>query len=472
MTQLSTFGLPAIDGRAVRIAFVVYNDTYGDTRVLKEAETAVQAGAQVRIFAIGGPGLRFSQGVELRSSGVEIERLRMLGIGGSLTRWGLWLRKLLHKPAPPYVDPRNLPPAEAKAAIELVRESQLTGAIGVLKRSIIEIVSRIDSVLNPMSFLYGVRSHIAAWKPDLIHAHDANTLFAAGPVAKRLHVPFVYDSHELWTGRNMRMNRPVAKRIEGPNERYWARRAAGVITVSPSIAEWLKENYELRETPVLVRNIPPFNGELPGRAGGRLRELAGLPSSAKVVAYCGGITTNRGIEESIDATAHLPRDTHFVLLGHGNELFRGTLIDRAKELGVDDRVHFIGSVPSGEVSAALADADVSLVLTRPTCLSYEYSLPNKLFESIHAGIPILATRLVDVAALIDAYDVGETVEVGAGATQLATRIQDVIVKTEHFRESAERAASRLAWANEADRLVGAWSRAMGLVPVVQSEQCA
>jgi glycosyltransferase involved in cell wall biosynthesis len=101
------------------------------------------------------------------------------------------------------------------------------------------------------------------------------------------------------------------------------------------------------------------------------------------------------------------------------------------------------------------------VLTRPTCLSYEYSLPNKLFESIHAGIPVLATRLVDAAALVDEYGVGETVEVDADARELATRIEGVIARTEEYRAAAHRAAFGLAWNHEADRLVEVWAKALG-----------
>jgi len=530
MTPLTTLELPPRNGRPLRIAYLVFNDTYGDTRVLKTAETAVQAGAEVRIFAIGGKGRRFPAGLEVRPNGVEIERFQLLGLGSAKDVWTqgrLWWRTVRGRPLAPVVSPAALPQVEPEletvppdsialedellaaqcpptdaavgAAVarrggpfarrvrlirnrlvvptsRLVRRKYRRARRGVYllsrgkwraaKRSAFlfanPLVKRLNRWAVPASYRHGIQAQIIAWAPDLIHAHDANTLYPAGRSAKKLGVPFVYDSHELWTHRNRVSVSESLRRKEARSERYWARRAARVITVSPSIAQWLKKRYRLHELPELVRNIPPFDGHLPSREGGRLRELAGLQYTDKVVVYCGGITTNRGIEQAIEATAALPRDTHFVLLGYGNETFQAKLLELVEANGVGERVHFIGSVPSAEVSAALADADVSLVLTQPTCLSYAYSLPNKLFESIHAGIPVLSTRLIDAAALIDEYEVGETVAVDAGASELAARMEDVIARNSEFHAAAVRAASKLTWENEAGRLIAVWSQALGV----------
>lgn len=499
MTELSTLELPSAADRRIRIAFLVINDTYGDTRVLKTAETAVQAGAEVRIFAIGGRKLRFPAGLEVRPNGVEIERyqLRKLTIFSDfLARWRARPTRDTAPPASPHSNPaaQTRVPAESLHAptwVPTPRTPAATGGSSTI-RATASVVKRVHKrfyrVLRPLTkplpqlfkgldgrvnrhagraeyYTFGIQPLVAAWAPDLIHAHDANTLTAAGRMAKKLGIPFVYDSHELWTQRNRPKTTLSVRVRESLNERRWARRAARVITVSPSIATWLRTHYRLREMPELVRNIPPSSGILPSREGGRLRELAGLRPSDKVVVYCGGITTNRGIESAIEAVATLPQGHHLVLLGYTNHIkYEEGLRKLVEEQGLSDRVHFVGKVPSEEVSAALADADVSLVLTQPTCLSYAYSLPNKLFESVHAGIPIVSTDLVDAAALIEHYGVGETVAVGADTAELAARIKDVIARSGEFRASAARAASELTWVHEADRLVAVWARALGVTP--------
>src|SRR5690625_6356448 len=65
---------------------------------------------------------------------------------------------------------------------------------------------------------------------------------------------------------------------------------------------------------------------------------------------------------------------------------------------VTARLHFVGKVAPQDVARTLADADLSVVYVRPTCLSYEDSLPNKLFEAIHAGIPVAAADQIGRAS--------------------------------------------------------------------------
>jgi len=494
MTRLTDFALPPVGGRLPRIAFVVFNDTYHDTRVLKIAETAAQAGAEVRIFAAATRRIGFGPGIEAHPGGFEIERMALFSMGKFLISGGNLVRRVLGRPVPEYYDPRlatagpaatsvaPLAPAPDdgpaapvagadSAAAAPAPESPAAQPSRSAKATLIGFLNRFNNFFVALSFKRAVAQRVPAWGPDLLHGHDAEVLSAIGPVAARLHVPFIYDSHELWTKRNKK--RTLFMRLtEGASERRWSRRAARAVTVSPSIARWLKEHYRLRELPELVRNIPPLDRTPPTREQGRLRALAGLDAESKVVVYCGGITFNRGIEAGIEATAFLPADTHFVLLGHGAAQFVASLRELARARGVSGRVHFVPSVPSSEVSTTLADADVSLVLTRPTCLSYEYSLPNKLFESIHAGVPVLATRLVDAAALVEEHHVGETVAVDADARELAARIEETISRTDEYREAAAHAAFALAWNHEADRLVEVWARALGVTAVERKDHAA
>ena len=459
MGTYSNESLPTIDGRCPRIAFVVYNDTYADTRVLKIAATAAEAGADVRIFAFSSRTGHFGPGLE--TGPVEIDRVPLREIAHLLTRWGLSARRLLGRPVPTYTPTGAHPEQETTATVTPAPPTPtptpapaLRPAAGKRAKGLaIDLWRRADATIKQGSFWMRASSHMTSWRPDVIHAHDANTLIAALAVGRRLSVPYVYDSHELWTERNISANRPVAKRFERLYERVGAKRAAAVVTVSPSIADWLKSRFRLRDQPVLVRNIPVFTGSVPEPQDGRLRELAGLGSGDRVLAYCGGITTNRGIEETIEALPLLPDDVHFVLLGFGSEIYRAGLDARVAELGLAGRVHFVGAVPSNEVSAALADADVSLVLTRPACLSYEYSLPNKLFESIQAGIPIVATDIVDAARLVRHYDVGEVVATEMPASELAAAITSALSSTSERRTAIRLAAPELTWQGESERLL-------------------
>ncbi|WP_420818992.1 glycosyltransferase [Ornithinimicrobium flavum] len=294
-----------------------------------------------------------------------------------------------------------------------------------------------------------------ALAPDVVHANDANALVPAllGTLGTPARV--VYDSHELWRHRNIRPDRLLAPAVEAIIESVGVRLTAGVVTVSPSIARWLQERYSLERVPTLVRNIPPAR-PTPAREQGRLRELAGLGPGARVVSYTGGITTGRGLEETVDALALLGPDVHLVLLGYGDPRYVAGLLDRVERTGVADRVHLVGSVPSAQVPSTLADADVAVVFVRPICLSYRFSLPNKLFESIHAGLPIVAADLPDTAQVVTEHGVGEVFDARTPA-DLAAAIEQVLADPERYRRASARAAQELTWEAEAARLLDLYS---------------
>jgi len=275
----------------------------------------------------------------------------------------------------------------------------------------------------------------------------------------------VYDSHELWRHRNVRPDRPVAPWVERGIERAGVRRAAGVITVSPSIATWLQRQYRLPRAPTLVRNAPATatNAEPAARAEARptgsLRQRAGLDDDTQVVAYAGRITTARGLEETLAALALMDERVHLVLLGYGEPDYLATLRSHIVTSGLQARVHIVRAVAPQHVPTVLATADLSVVIVRPVCLSYRYSLPNKLFESIHAGVPVVAADLPDLAALVCQYGVGEVVDV-CSPVRLAGAMARVLADPERYRQAASAAAGEVTWEREAAALVDLYTEVL------------
>ena len=456
--------LPA---RRPRVAVLVYNDCHADTRVLKTAATLVEAGADVRIFAIARPAAGYPVGVQRLPSGVVLQRLPTFELFRLLEPLARVYRRVAGVQAPP---PRSTEQVGRGRGVTASGVAGLTPAEPTVRRTALPdrvLRSRPGRLaLRPLgaivlgSYWRHVATAVTAWRPDIVHANDANTLQPAMTVASTLRVPFVYDSHELWTHRNVAGRRPVATVVERWVERRGIRRAAAVITVSPSIAGYLQSTYALPQVPVLVRNIPPAAQRTTDRTEGRLRLLAGLPDDARVIAYGGRITTNRGVEETVDALAELPDDVHLVVLGYGAATYIEALRARSRERGVGERVHFVGKVPSDEVSVALADADASVVFVRPTCLSYRWSLPNKLFESIHGGLPIVAADLPDTRRIVEEHGVGE-VFASAEPRVMAQTILRVISDPERYRAASRHAATQLTWEGESVRLLEVYRRALG-----------
>lgn len=466
------------DGRPVRVVVLVYNDAHADSRVLKTAHSLRRAGAQVTILAVARTHLGYPPTVERLPDGAELVRLREPGfitwvprLKRALTRARALARRVRARPggALPSDPPPGSPPTAGDAADTAPTADPRPALRSALLARLLDPVDRLARTMILVHYWALAVREGRRRSPDVVHANDGNTLAPGHLIARRAGARLVYDSHELWRHRNVR-DRPVGKHVEAVIERYVARRADGVITVSPSIARWLQRTYRLPEEPVLVRNIPVATAP-PDPAVGRLRELAGLGPGARVIAYGGRITTSRGLEETIASLALLADDVHLVVLGYGDAGYLAALEHRAEAVGVRHRVHFVGKVAPHEVAGALADADLSVVFVRPTCLSYEYSLPNKLFEAIHAGIPVAAADLPDTREVVERYGVGEIfglvgdgrppAATGAEATAMAGTISRILAEPARYRQAARAAAAELTWEGEERRLLALYRRLLG-----------
>jgi SAM-dependent methyltransferase len=116
----------------------------------------------------------------------------------------------------------------------------------------------------------------------------------------------------------------------------------------------------------------------------------------------------RGLEEAIRALALTPK-IRLRLIGPGRKAYRQGLGELARQEGVADRVEIQPAVPQEQLVAAIADADFGLMLIQPICLSYELTLPNKLFEYAAAGLPVLGSDLPVIGQMVEEHGLGRVV---------------------------------------------------------------
>jgi len=263
----------------------------------------------------------------------------------------------------------------------------------------------------------GVRFAVHEWRlarrlqalhPTVLHAHDTNALVPVALAAKRLGIPYVYDAHDLWLGRPRRERGRLyfwlSQHYYGLVERRLVPRAAATLTVSPPIVGHLRRRYRL---PVvhLVPNYPEA-GPPPER-----RELRDLPAgdaidpARPVVLYLGGLMAGRGLEQLVDAIGRTA-DAQLVLLGAGVE--KGALLERAAANGASVRA--LEPVAPELVEAYASSADVGVSPIVPSCLNYRYSLPNKLFQYMAAGIPVVASDFRQVREVVEGSGCGVVVD--------------------------------------------------------------
>lgn len=285
---------------------------------------------------------------------------------------------------------------------------------------------------------------------DAWHCNDAEA-FALGVLAQILSpkLELIYDCHEFEAERNAK---PAAY-LRGVAwlERRFIHRAASVITVSPSIQAAYRERYDrygLREVH-LVRNVPHAQDQRQP-APRSFRDRFCLAPDDFIVLYQGAFTFNRGLEEALEAAELLRNEgVHFVFMGYGPLL---DLVQKASERLPN--VHLHEAVAYERVLAHTATADLGLVSVKPTCLSYLYCLPNKLFEYIQAGIPVLTNDLPDCANLVESYAIGGVVKADNPAGW-AEAIRGLKGQASAFEPGLKRASLQLHWQVEAPKLLRA-----------------
>jgi glycosyltransferase involved in cell wall biosynthesis len=229
-----------------------------------------------------------------------------------------------------------------------------------------------------------------------------------------------------------------------------------VITVSERYADELVSRYGI-ERPLVLLNCPVLNGRLPSNGSAELlRRTAGLDNDLPIVVFQGLITRERGLEQLIGAAKRLP-EVAVVMLGNGTyaeELQR--LID---EEGVGDRVKLPGAVPEDELLANTAGGTVGVSPIEGTSISQAYTVQNKIFEYIGAGLPVLATRLPGTAPIIEEYGFGLFFEPG-DSDSLAGAIERVLGDRELYEElraKAVEASKIFNWEQESRKLVSLYT---------------
>ena len=261
-------------------------------------------------------------------------------------------------------------------------------------------------------------------KADLLVANDLDTLLANWLV--RGNRRLVYDSHEYYTEVPELMERPAVRRVWLAIERWIFPKLKTVITVNRSIADAYKERYG--SDVHVVRNIPMKRDLAPAPSRAEL----GLPADRRILVMQGaGLNIQRGVEEAVLAMEHLP-ECLLLLIGGGDvwPVVEGSV----KEHRLEDRVRLIGKLPYERMMDYTCNADLGLTLDKDTNLNYRFSLPNKLFDYLNAGIPVLATDLPEVARIVRKFDAGIVIPTADPAV-IAREVKAFFADEAHVRRA-------------------------------------
>lgn len=233
---------------------------------------------------------------------------------------------------------------------------------------------------------------------DVLHCNDMGGLIV-GCFCKmtRPSIRIVYDSHEY--AINDVPNQSVSSiRVKYWLERFFIRYADQVITVSDSIANEYARLYAISK-PWLVLNCPVFKKQYPQNL---FREKLGIRADQTIFLYQGGLAKGRGIEMIVEAFSGLESDQNvLVCMGYGP--LEKMIYRKAKG---SNTIFFHPAVTPDVLLGYTSSADYGILFYEDTCLNHRYCSPNKIFEYLMAGLPVLISNLYEMKRLVQVEGVG------------------------------------------------------------------
>ncbi|MBE37689.1 MAG: group 1 glycosyl transferase [Flavobacteriales bacterium] len=242
---------------------------------------------------------------------------------------------------------------------------------------------------NVRLFLFLITNHSSIYL-----SNDLDTLCANFLASKLKNVRLIYDSHELFSELPELLNRPFVKSVWIYIEKQLLKRIKYSYTVSESIASYYYDKYGVNMS--VISNFPNF----------RLSQDPLISQKHKIIIYQGAINKDRGIKLMIDAMKYI--DAKLYIVGGGYLL--EDMIHYTQKNKLIDKIVFFGKLPFSDLFQITKKANLGLSFEEDTCLAYRYSLPNKIFDYIHAEIPILVSDLPEFKKVIHSHPVGEILQ--------------------------------------------------------------
>ncbi|MCS6824427.1 MAG: glycosyltransferase [Cytophagaceae bacterium] len=283
-------------------------------------------------------------------------------------------------------------------------------------------------------------------KADLLWANDIDTAPANLTVSFFLKKPYILDNHEYFTGVPELLHRPFVRKIWKIIEWFAFKNTPYISTVNNSLKKIFEDEY--CKNIVVLRNVPICKNRTDVVTDFSLS----MEGKMKIILYQGALNKDRGLEEAILAMKYV-HNTLLVIAGDGD--ITEQLKKLTSENFLDTRIHFTGRIPFEQLASLTSKAYLGLCIEKKTNLNYQYCLPNKLFDYIHARVPVLAAELPEVKNIILQYNIGTFIP-SHDPQHIANTINHILEDEQGYelwKKNLQQAAQELCWEKEEHKLL-------------------
>jgi len=273
---------------------------------------------------------------------------------------------------------------------------------------------------------------------DALWSNDLDTILANYLVARLKNKKLISDNHEYFTEVPELVERPKIKAIWKKLESFIYPKLKNISTVSPSIVKMFEDEYKIKVH--LLRNVPYLNKS-------KIQVPNIKMEGKKIIIYQGAININRGIEFMVKAMQYVDNAILYIA-GKGD--ISSKIEKLIIELNLTTKVKMLGEIPLENLHSYTIQTDLGLSLEEDKGLNYRFALPNKLFDYLQAGLPVLVSDLPEMSNLVKTYEIGEVVDY-QNEKQIAEKINFILnneEKMKFWNKNSLKAAQELNWENE------------------------
>lgn len=299
-------------------------------------------------------------------------------------------------------------------------------------------------------------------KFDIVWANDLPTLSPASKIAKKMKAMLIYDAHEIYSEtinqffiptKNLCKNFVfhlliyIMQRHSRKVEAELVQKTNLMFTVNESLKKYFLTIYRIRKVEVLM-NLPNISADKNGHTYD-FRSHFSWPADTIVVLYQGGLNAGRGLELLIDSFSLLDSKFRLVILGEG--ILKSSLEAKVNDLNLIDIIGFYEFVPLQDLPRFTRAANIGVNLLEKFNLSKQLASPNKLFEYIHANIPVVASNTIENMKVLQRYKVGEACE--NKPREVADKIELISRDTNRYETDLNLAKTEYSWETHEENIL-------------------
>lgn len=295
--------------------------------------------------------------------------------------------------------------ADAGYQVSIICNQEPAEISGVWRGIRVVSVPRQPSLFFPGKFTWDWIRKAISLRPDIIHAHDLNTLGRGVLVSRLVGARLVYDSHDWCTQTPATLRLPWWRRFYSRwKEKLLVRLTDGVIFPVPELCRIASEEFCIKE-PVCICNFPR-GGVIPRQT--ILREELGVGEDTRILLYEGVLSGDRGLENIVSSARYIAGDVCIVFVGEG--YLKPRLRELARQSGIVGKVKFIDTIAVEKFPLYCAGADAGIVIYKVEGLTTIHGWPTKVFDYLRASLPVLISAGPEITRLVVSNSSGVRIE--------------------------------------------------------------